>query len=387
MQRVLFVRGKMAPPWEAPVLRYLNDYGYDARFLVSNLNPEIEGSLQIRGKNLSSSSLLDRMLNRSTLAKILNYGLNVKTSEYTSRYLLPGKIILNSDILHLVDDIYSSSLQALNFTQTAVMTVWENIPYHFGIEYGRPTKRYREKAFAKIRKFLPVTLESQKYLMAYGIPEEKIEVIHPGIDVDLFSQAQPHSDLSRKIMDSGRNIILGVSRLEYFKGITITIRALQELKMERNDFLYVHVGTGSSKFRQYILEMSRKLGLEKNVLFPGSIPYSQIPDLYSVCDLFVLPSIPTLLWEEQLGFSLLEAMSAGKPVLASDLPAIREVVGNESGNLFPAGNYITLYEHISRLLNDVNLRKKMGENGKKRVATEFNARNTAQKYAKIYKSL
>lgn len=121
--------------------------------------------------------------------------------------------------------------------------------------------------------------------------------------------------------------------------------------------------------------------------FLGGVNYTEMPQIYNASDVFVLPSLPTLLWEEQLGYSILEAMAAGRPVIASDLPALREVVNPQAGLLFPAGNYLELKECFSRLLDDPSLRKRMGICGQEHVRTQFDARITAARYAKIYESL
>lgn len=387
MDRVLFVRGSKAPPWEAPVLRQLSEFGYDARFLVPLRSPSINSNLQITGRSLRSNPLADRLLIRSFPAKLLNYGFYIKTDEFASRYFRPGKLFRKTDVLHLTDDIYVPGIQALKYSANSVITIWENIPFHFGIENGHPTRRYREFVFNHVKKFLPVTQESANYLHSMGIAPEKIQVVHPGIEINAFANTAISSPLAKEIHKSGKFVILGVARMEFFKGITVTLRSLKELLKTRSDFIYVHLGSGSPKFTAYIKEMATRMGLGNCVMFPGSVSYEKMPDIYNACDVFLLPSIPTLLWEEQLGFSLLEAMSAGKPVIASDLPAIREVVGNVPETLFPSGNYIELSKKIMSLMDDPSLVKRIGRSGQERVITEFNSKITAKKYAEVYKGL
>lgn len=280
MKRVLFIRGNQAPPWEAPILEHLNHIGYKARFLVSSINPSISNNLQIAGRNLNSSLFLNRMLNKSLPARFLNYALNIKTSEFTSKYFQAGDIFRDNDIIHLVDDIYSPGLQASRVSEKLVMTVWENIPYHFGIENGYPTNKYRKKIFSQIKKFLPVTQESRKYLISAGISEDLIEVVHPGINLYEFKNISPVSSISSQIAHSERTIILGVARMEYFKGITFVLRALKELRSVRKDFLYVHVGIGPEKFVKYVRDMVNAFGLKENVLLLGGGKlYRNAPDI------------------------------------------------------------------------------------------------------------
>ena len=115
MQRVLFVRGSKAPPWESSVLRELQGFGYDAKFVVPAKSTSVDNDLQIFGTGLKSKSFIEKMLNKSGVARFLNYGLNIKTDEFISRYFNPRKIFKESDILHLTDDVYIPGIQAMNY--------------------------------------------------------------------------------------------------------------------------------------------------------------------------------------------------------------------------------------------------------------------------------
>ena len=100
MQRVLFVRGSKAPPWESSVLREFQGFGYDAKFVVPAKYTSVDNDLQIFGTDLKSKSFIEKMLNKSRVARFLNYGLNIKTDEFISRYFNPRKLFKELDILH-----------------------------------------------------------------------------------------------------------------------------------------------------------------------------------------------------------------------------------------------------------------------------------------------
>ena len=229
-----------------------------------------------------------------------------------------------------------------------------------------------------------MTEESAAYLESYGISPERMEVIHPGIDVDTFSESKIENEFLSNLVVQGSKIILGVSRIEFAKGLTYTLRALKELKKEYRDFVYLHVGTASGRFGEYFGKMVKQSDLQDHVVMAGRVDYYQMPQFYSASSLFLLPSVPTLPWEEQLGFSILEAMSCKRCVIASNLPALREVIASESGILFPSGNYKELKARIHEALTDDSMRKDIGGKARKRVVAEFNAKHTAKKYAKAY---
>ena len=71
----------------------------------------------------------------------------------------------------------------------------------------------------------------------------------------------------------------------------------------------------------------RRLGIEDRVLLAGGVPHTDIHRLHSAADIFVLPSIPTHLWQEQFGIVLIESMACGVPVVAARSGSIPEVIG------------------------------------------------------------
>ncbi|MCU0642499.1 MAG: glycosyltransferase, partial [archaeon] len=157
-------------------------------------------------------------------------------------------------------------------------------------------------------------------------------------------------------------------------------------------------------------ELARKLGISKNVIFIDGFPYSQIERLYSICDVFVLPSFPlqswdkttirqtiaeTLLpsfqfygWQEQFGYVLVEAMACGKPVISTFCGAIPEVV--ESGKtslLTTPGNYHELSEALEVLLGDAKLRQQMGRAGRALAEKKYDSRKVAKQFIEVYKKV
>jgi glycosyltransferase involved in cell wall biosynthesis len=193
--------------------------------------------------------------------------------------------------------------------------------------------------------------------------------------------------LAEELKIKDRFVFLGVARIEYFKGILTVVRALNELRKSNTDFIYLHIGSGNTKFREYVWSIVHKMGLQDNFKFLGKFPYNQLKDLYRLSDAFILPSLPTLLWEEQLGFSLLEAMSTGKPAIVSDTPTLREVVTDGTGFLSPPGNYLELAKKMRTVMEDKEMSNIMGLRARKQILDHFDARITAKNYLRVYKEI
>jgi glycosyltransferase involved in cell wall biosynthesis len=126
--------------------------------------------------------------------------------------------------------------------------------------------------------------------------------------------------------------------------------------------------------------MTSKLGIEHKVSFEGRVSEERKIDLLAGCKMLVMPSI-----FESLGLAAAEAMSYGKPVIASNSGGLPEVVGN-GGLVIPPKNSIMLAEAMNRLLNDDMLRHSLGEKAKER-ATLYSWDLAVEKIEKIYASL
>jgi glycosyltransferase involved in cell wall biosynthesis len=123
--------------------------------------------------------------------------------------------------------------------------------------------------------------------------------------------------------------------------------------------------------------MVSEMGIGDRVFFLGALPYDQMPDVYRMCDIFVLPSLLKENIQEQFGLVLAEAMSCGKPVVGSTAGAIPEVVG-DAGMIFPAGDYEALSEVLLRLAADDGLRVRLGSQGRRRALEYFSAHENAR---------
>jgi len=165
--------------------------------------------------------------------------------------------------------------------------------------------------------------------------------------------------------------IIFVGRLVERKGVEYLIRAMEIVKNEVPHRLII-IGDGPE--RQHLEEVTRSLGLEEKVTFTGMISNGERNDHYKRCSFFVLPAVYDKKGDtEGLGVVLLEAMSYSKPVIASKVGGITDIVVNRvNGLLVPPADPPALAEAIKLLATNELLKKKMGEQAKKNVDARFN---------------
>ncbi len=203
-----------------------------------------------------------------------------------------------------------------------------------------------------------------KKLIEYDIPAEKI--IYVPYFVDYF-QYEPN-------YESG-NYILYFGRLSPEKGLKNLIRAMQYLPKIK----LIIAGRGEEDTDLKSFVGSLKL---KNVRFSGFYDGSRLRNLIAGCRFTVLPSI----WYEVFGISILESFACGKPVIASNIGGIPEIIEDGfNGLLFEPGNIDNLVDNIDKLWNNTPLCKSLGKNAREHVIKYYGPEEHYEKMIEIYK--
>jgi glycosyltransferase involved in cell wall biosynthesis len=167
-------------------------------------------------------------------------------------------------------------------------------------------------------------------------------------------------------------LILTVARLDKQKGHPELIQASVEIP----EAIFAFVGDGPE--RASLEEQVRNLKLEDRILFFGF--RHDIQNWLSACDVFVLPSL-----YEGLPIAILEAMAAGKPVIATAIPGTDEaVIQGRTGYLVPPQDSGSLAAAIRSMLADPALRKRMGQVGKEMVMKKFSVKAMVRQVTEVY---
>jgi glycosyltransferase involved in cell wall biosynthesis len=195
-------------------------------------------------------------------------------------------------------------------------------------------------------KVITVSDASKEKLVASGVPREKIEVIPNGVDVRKYDEVKvKKSDIPR---------VIYIGRLIGYKRVDDLLLAFSRLDLDAE--LYI-VGEGPE--RKNLEALARKLGVDNKVTFTGFVSELRKIELLKSSHVLVLPSTT-----EGFGIALVEAMAAKTPVIAADIPALRELVGDEEvGLLFRPRDVDALKMKLERLLKEGELRKQLSHEG------------------------
>jgi glycosyltransferase involved in cell wall biosynthesis len=126
--------------------------------------------------------------------------------------------------------------------------------------------------------------------------------------------------------------------------------------------------------------------VEGQVEFSAAVSADQMPACLAEADVLVLPSRTTPVWKEQFGRVLVEAMSCGTPVVGSDSGAIPEVIG-DAGLIFAEGDAEALAACLRRLAQSPELRRELGERGRRRVAEHYTVERIARQTVELWRGL
>lgn len=216
------------------------------------------------------------------------------------------------------------------------------------------------------------------------IDKDRIHTIYNGIDIENLAGLQPE-----RFGYSSNDVIIGrTSRLAGGKNIPLLIQAVRKL---RSDPKYLHVRLvicggdttqpGSMPMLARLREEAKDLG--DNVIFTGErLDSERVTAGYDIATCTSRPN------NEGIPNSLIEAMAFGKPVVASAVDDIPELVEQDrTGYLFPSDSVDGLVDALKRLIDDHQLRQRMGDAGRQKIEREFDLKKQAPKYANLYRVL
>ncbi|MHA1299984.1 MAG: glycosyltransferase family 4 protein [Candidatus Helarchaeota archaeon] len=216
-------------------------------------------------------------------------------------------------------------------------------------------------------------------LMKMGISKNKIFTIYnfPPQWKDLDNDIKLKESKNRK-----KITIFYSGRLERAKGIHVLIFAIRKILKKINNIELKIAGEGP--YEKQLRHTCRKLGLEKNVDFLGKVAFKKMGKLYQSVNIVCIPSV----WPEPLSRVTFEAMSLGKPVISSNVGGQAEAIEDgKTGLLVPPNNVNELADAILKLVNNEELRRNLGLEGKKIVKNKFNLDISVNKHIELYKKV
>jgi len=223
----------------------------------------------------------------------------------------------------------------------------------------------------------------KEQLIEEGMRDDKIAVIHNGIDLTRFHQNGDAGEALRRlnletILD--RAVITMVANFEYrIKDHPMLLRAAQRVIRNVPEAVFIIAGEGI--LREETERVAAELGLKESCLFIGRC--ASVPDLLRASDICVLSS-----QAEGFSNSILEYMAAGRPVVATDVGGASEaILEGRTGHLVKAGDDQTMAERIISLLRDPDRRSAMGRNGRQLVEERFSCDKRLSNTSALYQRM
>jgi glycosyltransferase involved in cell wall biosynthesis len=211
-----------------------------------------------------------------------------------------------------------------------------------------------------------------------GMTDRQISTIHNGIAYDRFFTPQTRDVCRTELGINLRAQVVGFTgRLEPIKHLDLLLRAFADATKDCPNAILLMVGDGS--MRAKLEHLSATLNISDRVIWAGF--QSDIPRLLATMDIYVQPSI-----NEGLPLSVLEAMAAGKAIIATDVGGIREILTcDQTAVVVPSGDLSALSSGLNQLLVDVDRQQALGKAARSFVQEHFGVDNMVSKYEQLYR--
>jgi phosphatidylinositol alpha-1,6-mannosyltransferase len=198
-------------------------------------------------------------------------------------------------------------------------------------------------------------------LLNHGLAGDRIVIAYPGVDPE---RVRPRGgDVRRRMGVSGSPVLLSVGRLAPHKGFASVIAALPRIAHRWPEVVYLVVGRGEEEAR--LREMAARLKVEVRIRWLGVVGDEELRDAYAAADLFVQPNGEARGLREGYGMVYIEAGAAGLPVIGGRSGGVVEAVRHGvTGFLVTPFDEDELVEAVERLLEDGELRRRMGDAGR-----------------------
>jgi glycosyltransferase involved in cell wall biosynthesis len=231
---------------------------------------------------------------------------------------------------------------------------------------------------------IALTRTEAKQARQIFVPNERISIIPNGIDMSEYASLPRKGSFRKKFGFSQKKILLYLGRINRVKGLDVLVEAYAHLvnEMKCDDVVLVIVGPDDGYLNELRLLIER-LGIDGKVAIVGPLYDREKLEGYVDADVYVLPSR-----YETFPMSLLEAYACGKPVIASKVGDIKDLVINGvTGLLFERGNIGQLADCIQYILNDESRAIEMGLKGKQFVNQNFTIEKVVDELQHVYRSV
>jgi glycosyltransferase involved in cell wall biosynthesis len=219
-----------------------------------------------------------------------------------------------------------------------------------------------------------VTKSIAQELKEYHFDPEEVVVIGNGVDEKFFVPAQ-------NMIEDDNKYIMYVGRMDREKGLFDLVECGEHMCNQRSDISFILAGRGRDLDK--LKKKVRKLGLRDKFIFLGQVGKDKLVQLYQNATIFAFPS-----YHEGLPTALLEAMSCGLPIVATDVRGNRDLISSgEDGILVPPRSPKEMVDAISMLLDDEKMRRRLGKNARKTIEEHYTWDTVSNDILRCYESI
>jgi len=306
---------------------------------------------------------------------------------------------VNVDITHANLPLTPNFAVPPNFGKTLVCTVhstWKgeaqairSEPYSrlnanekFMVSFNWFLRIFEEKMLERANKIIAVSHFTKRELLEYyNVPEEKIRVIHNGVDVNKFKPAQDKRKVKEELGFNPDDIaILSVGRLYARKGLFTLIESMPAVVERFKNAKFIISGKGQSDEMRKLIAHAEKIGVKDSIIFTGYYPDKKLPKLYQAADVFAFST-----FYEHHPFAVLEALSTGLPVVTTSVGGIPETIeSGKNGFLVEPFNPKRFADRILYLLEHPAEAEQMGRLARKTILEQFDWRIVVKDVLKVY---
>ena len=304
-------------------------------------------------------------------------------------------------IIHAASGVrgYELVLQALALKRlTGLPVIYEVRSFHEHtwsplrsdiMELERTQLRLIKENYCMAKADLIVTISDsmKRILVSRGLIAKKIEVIPNAIDENKYL-GKTFSAISIPVLEGAEMVVGYISNMSLREGHHYLIHAIHQIrKRSGRDIRGLLVGNGPELVN--LKSQTSELDMNEAIFFSGEIDHSQINAYYMAIDIFVIPRILDYAANWVTPLKPYEAMALGRPIVATDLPALREIIGDheERGIIAKPADVESLVVQIQRYLEDPELRRNKAQSAMKWVFAERTWTANAKRYEEIYKQL
>lgn len=221
-------------------------------------------------------------------------------------------------------------------------------------------------------------------ICARGLAPGQVVTVPNGVDLERFQPQAPSERLRRVHGLDGQPVLGFIGSFYRYEGLQFLVRAFATLRKAVPAARLLLVGSGEEE--ALLRRQATTLGTA--AIFTGAVPHADVAEYHSAIDVFVCPRLRMRLTELVTPLKPLEAMATGRPVLASDVGGLSELIEDgRTGVLFAAESVGAFVEKATRLLQDAALRASLGQQGRAFVERERSWEAIVSRYLPLYRAL